>query len=119
MIKNNPKTESRTEGPCDQTNKFKPVNESSAGGNTATEEKLNTKATSSDAEGSQDNSKKPGLTKSRSFGDSHSELRKRCPRNSTRNSSNVLIASKSVEHGTNLCVDEEIPIINGMYFNLY
>lgn len=113
VVMSNPKTESHGGAVCEQTNKFKPVNETSAGGNITTEEKLNTKATSSDAEGSQDNSKKPGLTKSRSFGDSHSKLRERCPRNSTRNASNTLVASKSVENGTNLVADEEIPINNG------
>ena len=77
MVIGNPKTETQGAGGCDQTNKFKPVNESSAGVNIGSEEKLNTKATSSDAEGSHDNSKKLGLTKARSFGDSHSMVRER------------------------------------------
>jgi len=97
----------------DQTNKFKPANETLAGVSNGNEEKLNTKTTSSDAEGSHENSKNPGLTKSRSLGDSHSKLRERCPRNSAKNNSSTLQACKSVENITKLAADEEILINNG------
>lgn len=113
VVMNNSQTEKLAGAESDQTNKFKPANETSAGGNINSEDKLNTKPSHSDAEGSHENSKRPGLTKSRSFGTSNCQLRERCPKNSTINNMNGIQASKSVEGTPDLKTPEDMLINNG------
>jgi hypothetical protein len=111
VIISNSKTSSQISS-CEQTNKFKPAIETSAGGNMQSEDKLNTKPELSDQEGSQDITKKNCVHKSRSFGSSSCQLRERVPKNSTKNNPHLIHASKSEEVIDILAANEELILNN-------
>lgn len=117
VIINNSKTSTQII-PSEQTNKFKPAIETSAGGNIQNDDKLNTKPELSDQEGSQDIIKKAPMNKSRSFGSSSWQLRERVSKNSTKTSNLPLHTGKNDEVNDDLAADEELNLNNNSQSSL-
>lgn len=113
VILRSDKTEPQVANSSLQTNQFKPANHGQVVATTESEAKVDKNQEGSNAESTSDTNRKPGLTKTRSYGTSSWQLRARPTKYSNKDAQEAGETSKSVEGQENPGVNEEAQHNNG------